>query len=370
MMMDPRIDKLADVLVNYSVAVRPGDRVAIEGTYLAEPLLKAVYVKALKAGGHPFPMIAISGMRELLFKHGSDEQIQHVSEPRKLIMETYDVRISLSSSENTKALSNADPKKSVLFDRAHADLWKTMINRMASGEMRWVGTQFPTNAHAQDAEMSLAEYEEFVFGACLPDLDDPIGYWQRFSARQRKIVDWFKGKRKVRVIAKETDLSMSIEGRVFINCDGHENMPDGEIFTGPVEDSVEGAVSFSYPTDYDGREVTGVHLEFEAGQVVKASATKNEDYLLKTLDTDNGSRRVGEFAIGTNEGITRFTHNTLFDEKIGGTFHLALGASLPESGGKNESAIHWDMVNGMHDGGEIWVDDELIYKDGKFLLTF
>jgi aminopeptidase len=247
---------------------------------------------------------------------------------------------------------------------------KTSLQRSASGELRWVVALYPTNAPAQDAEMSLSEYEDFVYGACMPDMEDPIGYWKRFSIKQQKFVDWMKEKKKIRVTGPETDLSFSIEGREFINCDGKNNMPDGEVFTGPIEDSMQGNVYFSYPAIYDEREVTGVRLWFEKGRVVKASAEKNEKFLLETLDTDEGARRVGEFAIGTNEGVTRFTRQILFDEKINGSFHMALGAGFPESGGCNESAIHWDMVCDLRRGGEILVDDKLLYKNGRFILKF
>ena len=204
----------------------------------------------------------------------------------------------------------------------------------------------------------------------MPDLDDPIGYWQGVSAQQDKIVDWLQGKKRVHVIGKETDLWMSVAGRTFINCDCRNNVPDGEVFTGPVEDSLEGHVYYSYPAIFRGREVTGVRLWFEKGKVVKATAEKNEDYLLAMLDADEGARRVGEFAIGTNDGIQQFTHQILFDEKIGGSFHMALGNGYPETGSVNKSAIHWDMICDLRDGGEIWVDDELLYKNGKFVIDF
>jgi aminopeptidase len=369
-MTDQRIEKLADVLVNYSVAVRPGDKVWINGSSLAEPLLKALYVRVLQAGGFPFVMASLPGAGELLFRYASDEQLQHVPQPLRLLIETYDVRISVLSAENTKSLSNVDPARLVLQNQAYADLMKTFMRRTAAGEFRWVGVLFPTNAYAQDAEMGLSEYEDFVYGACLPDMDDPVGHWRRFAARQQKIVDWLKGRERVRVVGPETDLRLSIAGRSFINCAGTQNMPDGEVFTGPVEDSVEGHVCFSYPAIHEGREVTGIRLWFEGGKVVKASAAKNEEFLLKTLDTDEGARCVGEFAIGTNEGITRFTREILFDEKIGGSFHIALGASYPETGGRNESAIHWDMICDLRDGGEIWVDDVLLYQDGKSVIEF
>ncbi len=369
-MTDIRIEKLADLLVNYSVEVKKGDNVVIVGNTLSEPLVKEVYARVLQAGGNPLLMIQPRGAEEIYYKYASEEQLQHVPPPEKLIVETYDARFVIWGIENTKALTSVDPAMTVLHSRSRLDLMKTSLRREASGELRWVLALYPTNAPAQDAEMSLSEYEDFVYRACMPDMDDPIGYWQRFSARQQKFVDWMEGKKRIHVIAPETDLSLSVEGRKFINCDGKENMPDGEVFTGPVEDSVEGHVCFSYPAIYNGREVNGVRLWFDKGKVVEASAEKNEKFLLETLDTDEGSRYVGEFAIGTNEGITRFTRQTLFDEKISGSFHMALGTSLPESGGCNESAIHWDMVCDLRRGGEIWVDDQLLYKNGKFIRKF
>ncbi len=369
-MTDPRVEKLADVLVNYSVAVRPGDKVLLQGSTVTAPLLKAVYARVLQAGGHPLTMATLPGMDELLFRYATDGQLQHVPEPIKAAIGTYDAYISIRGEENTKSLSTVDPAKMVLRSQAETELMKIFMRRASAGELRWVGTLFPTTAYAQDAELSLTEYEDFVYNACLPDMDDPVGHWRRVSARQNKIVDWLKGKQKIHVIGPETDLHLSIAGRTFINCDAHENMPDGEVFTGPVEDSVEGHVYFSYPAIHQGREVAGVRLWFEGGRVVRASAEKNQDYLLKTLDTDEGTRRVGEFAIGTNEGIKRFTKQILFDEKIGGSFHMALGASYPETGGKNESALHWDMICDMRRGGEIWVDGELLYKDGRFAIDF
>ncbi len=369
-MKDPRVEKLAEVLVGYSLAVKPGDKVYVQGGPAAEPLMTAIYEKILRAGGLPHLLASFPDADEHLLRHGTDEQLAHVPEPVKLMYETYDAGITVLGSPNTKALTGIDPARAVKRQQGRQVIFKTLIRRIAAGELRWSCSLFPTQAHAQDAEMSLSEYEDFVYGACLPDMDDPVGYWKRFSARQQKIVEWFRGKKQVRVTGPDTDLSLRIDDRIFINCDGRENMPDGEVFTGPVEDSVEGRVRFSYPAIYQGREVTGVRLTFEKGKVVEATADKNEDFLNRTLDTDAGSRYVGEFAIGTNEGIRRFTGEILFDEKINGSFHMALGASLPESGGKNESAIHWDMVCDLRDGGRIVVDDELLYENGKFVIPF
>lgn len=369
-MRDERIEKLADLLVNYSVAVKPGDKVAIRTSTLAEPLAKAVYVKVLQAGGLPLMMPTMPGVQELFFQYASDDQLGYVNEVFKHVVTTFDAIITLVADANTKGLSRVDPAKTVKVSQANRDVMNTFMERAARGELRWTLTLFPTDAHAQDAEMSLNEFEDFVYGSILVDANDPVGYWKHFSARQEKIVNWMKGKKHVHVIGDETDLHLSVAGRTFINCDCRCNVPDGEIFTGPVEDSLEGHVKFSYPAIFNGREVEGVHLWFEKGRVVKATADKNEDFLLKTLDTDAGARSVGEFAIGTNEGITRFTREILFDEKIGGSFHMALGASYPETGGRNLSAIHWDMICDLRNGGEIWVDDELFYKNGKFAIEF
>ena len=367
-MADIRVEKLAELLVNYSVAVKSGDKVAIQGESLAEPLHKAIYAKVLQAGGHPFFVITPSGTPEIFYKYASDEQLKHIQPPAKLINDTYDVSIYAGGEENTKALSNIDPARLVMRQQARTEMRKTFLSRSARGEVRWIYVLFPTNAYAQDAEMGLAEYEDFVYAACLGDMNDPVGYWKRFSARQQKAIDWLKGKKSIHVTAPGTDLSLSVAGRTFINCDGHLNMPDGEVFTGPVEDSINGHVYFSYPAIENGHEVTGVRLWFENGKVVKASAEKNENFLLKTLDTDEGARRVGEFAFGTNTGITKFTRQILFDEKIGGSFHMALGSSYPETGGLNSSAIHWDMICDMRQGGEVTVDDQLFYKNGQFTI--
>jgi aminopeptidase len=369
-MSDPRVEKLAQVLVNYSIGVKPESKVIVQGAPIAAPLLKAVVSEVLKAGGFPLALTQLPETQQLVLRQGSDEQIQHIHDPIKLVYETYDASITLLSSVNTKALTTIPAEKMALASQAQSELFGTIMKRTADGDFRWVGTLYPTHAYAQDAEMGLDEYADFVYGACLPDFDDPIGYWRGVEAKQREIVEWLDRKCSLRVEGPEVELEMSIEGRTFVNCCGERNMPDGEIFTGPVEGSVEGHVRFSYPTTYMGRKLEGVHLWFEKGKVVKATADKGEDFLLKTIDTDEGARFVGEFAIGTNKGITRATGNTLFDEKINGSFHMALGRGMPETGSQNASAIHWDMVCDLIDGGRIWADDELIYENGDFVIDF
>jgi aminopeptidase len=373
-MSDPRIDNLAKILVQYSTKIKPGEQVAIESRAVAFPLVRAIFREVLHAGGHPYVLMAGSpsympGLADLdtvLLAEGSDDQLQHVNPFAKMVMEEFDARIVVLSSENTRAWSNLDPSRFAMVTRAHTGVIKIYKERSASGALKWVGTLYPTEAYAQDAEMSLGEFEDYVYGTTYADTDDPIGAWNAIHEMQQVWVDWLAGKKMVQVRGPNIDLELSIEGRSFINSDGTRNMPSGEIFTSPVEHSTSGWARFTYPVAYRGREVDGVEFHFENGRVVKASAKKNEAFLLSMLDTDAGSRYLGEFAIGTNKKINRFIKNILFDEKIGGTIHMAIGFGFPEVGSKNESAIHWDFICDMRDGGQIFVDGELLYDSGEF----
>ena len=367
-MTDPRHVKLASLLVNYCVGVQPGNKVMLSGGHISKPLMLEVYKEVVRVGGHPFPVWNVPEFQEILLKNGNDEQLQHIHEPMKVVIETFDCQIGLWSDDNTRTMSAVDPARQQLYRAARSDLMEVSMKRSATNEFRWVGTMFPTNAHAQEADMSLSDFEDFVYSACYVDKDDPVAEWKKVSAMQQKLVDWLVGKKNVKVEGPNVDLTLSIAGRTFINADGKQNMPSGEIFTGPVEDSCNGWIRYSYPAIVGGREVTGIELQFEEGKVVKATAEKNQDFLISTLDTDEGARYLGEFAIGTNDGIQRFTKSILFDEKIGGTMHMALGAGYPETGSVNKSSVHWDMICDMRDGGKIWVDDELFYDSGKFLL--
>jgi aminopeptidase len=365
-MTDPRVEKLAALLTHYCVSVQPGDRVLIMGSYPAMPLVKATYRQVLRAGGNPMVQMQDDEFQEILYKEASDEQLQFVPEPVKLTSKTFECRIAIRGATNTRLLSAVDPQKQRLRQVALKEVMDIFMQRSAAGDFRWTGTLFPTDAFAQEADMSLSDYEDFVYGACHVDKDDPAAEWLRVSREQQRLVDWLKGKDQVRVQGPNVDLSLSIAGRTFINSDGKRNMPSGEVFTGPVEDSVNGWVRFSYPAIVAGREITGVELTFKEGRVVEATAAKNEGFLLSALDSDEGARYLGEFAVGTNYGIDRFTKNILYDEKIGGTIHMALGAGYPETGSKNKSAIHWDMICDMRDGGQILVDGELFYESGQF----
>lgn len=365
-MKDPRVAKLADILVNYSVKIKPNDWVLVRGDVLALPLLQEIYTLVMKAGGLPTLQLSADGFSEIFFQEANEEQLNWVSPVSTLMYDEMDALIAVSATNNTRALNGVDPDKQRESSRAHAGLMETYMRRSAAKELRWVGTQYPCPAYAQEADMSLSDYEDFVYGATYADHEDPVGEWLKVHDRQEKLIDWLKGKEQVTVKSPNVDLSLSIKDRIFINSDGEHNMPSGEIFTGPVEDSVNGWVNFTYPAIRGGREVEGVRLEFEEGKVVKATAEKNEEYLISQLDSDEGARYLGEWAIGTNYGIQRFTKSILFDEKIGGTFHMAVGSGYPETGSKNKSSIHWDFICDLRVDSEVRVDGELFYKDGEF----
>lgn len=367
-MVDPRVVKWADVLVNYSNSIQPGEWALIQAPVVAMPLVREVYRAVLRAGGYPSVQLSGGGLQEIFYKEANDEQLEWISPFHKMGIEQTDAIFSIWGDENTRALSNIDPAKMAKAQAAQRDVFTLFMKRMAGKEVKWVGTQFPTQAHAQEAEMSLSEYEDFVLRAMLLEEDDPAAAWRAVSEKQQTKVDWLKGRQRVTVKSANCDLSLSIEGRLFDNACGKENMPDGEIYTSPVEESVNGWVRFTYPAIYRGRSVEGVELHFEDGKVVKATAEKNEAFLRSQLEVDRGASYLGEFAIGTNFGIKNYTGEILFDEKIGGTIHVALGAGFPELGGKNESGVHWDMICDMRTGGEIHVDGELFYKDGQFVI--
>jgi aminopeptidase len=375
-MADPRLEKLARVITEYSTQIKPGDRVYITASPVAQPLTLAVIEQVIKRGGLPHMtggsgyhhLDLVPGALELLMKYGTGEQIQYVNPFERIAVNEFDVRIAIKGETNTKALSNVDPQKVALATAARRDLTETMMRRSAEGSLRWVVTLFPTDAAAQDAEMSLREYEDFVYHAGMLDESDPVARWQEFQVRQDKYIAWLKGKKRIQVKGPNCDLTVGITDRIFLNSCGHRNFPDGEIFTGPEETITEGWVKFTYPAVYQQREVLGVQLEFKQGRVVKAAAERGQDFLLSVIDTDAGSRTLGEFAIGTNNYIQKFTRNILFDEKIGGSIHMALGAAYPDTGGVNKSGVHWDLICDTRDGTEITADGVPFYRNGEFLI--
>lgn len=368
-MTDPRVDKLADILVNYSIKVKPRDWVAVMANVQALPLARAVIKHVLRAGGQPTHFLADDEIDEVVFREASDEQLQWISPIEKSIIEDADAFISLRATSNTRTMTGVDPKRQQVRQLARRDLITKYMERVSQGNLRWVGTQYPCPALAQEADMSLQEYEDFVYKATYADQTDPISCWQAVYDKQQFWVDWLKGKKEITVRGPDIDLKVNIEGRTFINDHGLHNMPAGEIFTSPVENSATGWVKFNYPAIRGGRAVEGVEFTFEEGKVVQAKATKNEAYLLSQLDSDEGARYLGEFAIGTNYAIDRFTRSILYDEKIGGTVHMAIGFGFPEVGGQNRSTVHWDFICDMKTDSEILVDGELFYKNGAFVVT-
>ncbi len=366
-MADARIERLADVLVGYSVDVQPGELVTIEAPLAAKPLVVELYRAVLRAGGHPLPRVKLARASELFYAGARDEQFDWLSPHFRSANEAADARIIVEADENTKALSGVDPAVQARVSRARMESRNRYLERAAAGELKWVLTAFPTEAHAQDADMSLAEYEDFVYGAGKLFDDDPVASWRAFADHAFAAKRFLEGVRELRVVAEGTDLTLAVEGRTWEPSIGKENCPDGEVFTAPHETRVDGVVRFTFPAVYQGREVQDVELRFERGEVVGASASHGLDFLRAMIAMDDGSKRLGEFAFGLNDGIDRFTRNILFDEKIGGTVHLALGTAYPETGGLNRSGLHWDIICDLRSGSEVYADGELVYRDGKFL---
>lgn len=365
-MADRRVAKLAQVLVRYSTEVKPGELCSIEGESPAEALVEALYEEVLRAGAHPVVLMAPERAQAAFFALASEAQLDHVSPVARQLAEQADVRIRVLSSANPRELSEVDPERQVRRQRAASELMERIMTRSAAGEMRWAVCQYPTAGYAGEAEMSLAAYEDFLYRACLCDEDDPVAAWSAQAREVNRLAQWIEGREEVHISAPGTDLRLSVAGRRFIAADGRRNMPDGEFFTGPVEDSAEGEIAFQLPTNFGGREVAGVRLRFHEGLVVDACAERGEELLHRMLDSDAGARRLGELGIGTNFSIHRGTRSILFDEKIGGTVHLALGRSYPETGGVNESSLHWDLICDLREGGTITADGAELQRDGAF----
>ena len=365
-MVDERIEKLAQLSVHYSVNVKPREKVLIQGTEQALPLINELYKECLLADAYPTVMPNLD-VQYTFYKYAKEHQLKFVSPLEKFMLENIDVSIGIFCEPNPKGLSNIDPNRIRMRTASRKELAGIFFKRVAEGKLRWTGLPHPIDSQAQEASMSLEEYEDFVYSSCLVDREDPITEWKKVYQQQQKICDFLNQASEIHIIGEDTDLTFNVKGRKWINCSGKENMPDGEVFTGPIEDSVNGTIRFTFPGIVSGREVEDIKLSFKDGKVVKASAAKGDELLQQLLKVE-GTERVGETAIGTNYGITKFTKSMLFDEKMGGTIHMALGNSYPESGGKNESAIHWDILKDMKKDGEIYADDKLFYKNGKFLI--
>lgn len=358
--MDTRIRNHAGLLVRYCVDAKARETIGVEGGSLAEPLVRAVYEEVLRCGGFPALKLQPEGCGEAVYERGKGHHFTTEWPFDMAYARCVAKSIGIHAQANTRALSAVDPKRQSQMAKSSRRVWMLLRRKP------WVLTVHPTQAYAQDAEMSLGEYEDFVYGAMFCDDADPAGRWEELGRLQRRLAARLRRARQVRIVGPDTDLTLSVEGRTFLSSDGRQNMPSGEIYTSPVETSAEGHIRFDFPACRGGREVHDVRLVFRGGKVVEAAAAKNQDYLLAMLDTDPGARRLGELGIGTNERIQRFTRHILFDEKIGGTIHLALGRGFEKAGGRNRSAVHWDMIKDLRRGGAVYVDGKVLQKDGRF----
>ncbi|MFX1477222.1 MAG: aminopeptidase [Promethearchaeota archaeon] len=363
-------EKLAKLVVNYSLNIKKGERVIITSPTIAEELIRALYIEILKVGAHPRLEIGIDGIDILFYKHASEEQLLYLDNATKLIYKEVDCYIGISAPSNTKRMSLIDSKKIAKHQGSEEQkkFWKMISDREINGEFRWVSLPFPCNSFAQDASMDLFSYTDFVNKSIFLDNENPIQEWKNLEKSLQKYVNYLNKFDKIQVLGEDTDLEFSVKGRKWLSSCGHINLPDGEIYTGPIEYSVNGRIRFTYPGIYSGKEIENVYLEFKDGIVTSASAQKGEELLSEILKIENADK-LGEFAIGTNYSITQFTKNIIFDEKIGGTLHCALGDGFKITGSQNESAIHWDLLKDMKKpGSKILADGEVIYNEGKFVI--
>jgi aminopeptidase len=365
-MVDSRVEKLAKLCVHYSVAVKPKEKVVIQGSELAFPLINEIFRECLLSDAYPYVKPELD-VAYTFYRHAKEHQLRFVSPFDKFMDENMDVQIRIECQPNPKRLTNIDPSKIQLRRASGRESSEILTKRSLEGKFRSVILPYPINAEAQEAAVSLEEYEDFVYISCLVDKENPVAEWKKVHEQQERVCHFLNQIDEMHVLGEDTDLTFSVKGRKWINCSGKENMPDGEVFTGPIEDSANGVVRFTLPGIFSGREVEDIKLTFRDGKVVEASAAKGNEFLQSILRID-GADRIGEAAVGTNYGITKFTKNMLFDEKIGGTIHIALGTSFPETGGLNESAVHWDILKDMKKDGEIYADGKLFYKNGKFVI--
>ncbi|NHJ32747.1 MAG: aminopeptidase [Asgard group archaeon] len=362
-------EKLAKLVVQYSLNIQKGDLVTIRGAANAEDLIREIYRETIKAGGHIVRMsIGFAGFREIFFKHASEEQIKYVDDIEYDLIKKVTKSVNVFSSYNTRSLTNVNPELLTMQREATKELNAIYMKRSAEGSLDWVICPYPNLSMAQEANMGIEEYREFVYKSLALDKPDPVKHWKNVEKEQDEIIKILDKGKEFRIIGEDTDLTLGIEGRKWINCCGDFNLPDGEVFTAPIENAVNGTIRFTYPGIYMGKEVENIWLKFKDGQVVDYGAVKGKEVLEKVLELEN-AKILGELAVGTNYGIQRFTKNMLFDEKIGGTVHLALGSGYPESGSKNVSPIHWDILKDMKSKDSIiLLDGEEIYKAGKWLI--
>lgn len=366
--MDDRVVRQARLLVDYSAGVGEGETVAIHSTTLGAPLVEAVFQRVLERGGHPTPQLDLPRAEEIFLRLASEAQLRRAPFFLEVGLDYFDHIIIIQAPENTRHASSTDPRRQAVMADARRSLMAKYMQKMMRPERAVTITLHPTPALAQDAAMSLVDYEDFVYRACLLDGPDPLAHWRSVGERQQRIADWLAPRSTLHLRGPSVDLTVRVAGRTWMSDDGRKNFPGGEVFTSPVEDGTEGQVRFSYPALHQGREIRDVRLTFERGKVVGAEAAAGQAFLEEVLALDEGARRLGEFAIGTNPGVTRFTGNVLFDEKIGGTCHMAVGRGFANLGSRNESAIHIDMVCDLKTDSQITADGEVFYRNGGFTI--
>lgn len=356
-MRDPRVRRLAEVLVDYSTQVQKGDVVLITSSgFESLPLVKELHALCAARGAKYVEYsFRLPELDRYFYNHAGEEQLAYFPQHKLDFMQQVNVFISIGAAENSMVMAQANQANMIAYARVVKPITDWRVK-----QTRWVITRYPTHGAAQEAKMSLEEYEDYLFAACCID-------WYAESRKQERLKRLMDSAEQVRIKAADTDLRFSIKGLNGIKCDGRFNIPDGEVFTAPVRDSAEGHITYNCPTIYQGKEFNQVRLEFSQGKIVKATAPAMDEALNKILDTDPGARYIGEFAIGVNPGIRVPMRNILFDEKIFGSIHFTPGQCYDECSNGNQSAVHWDMVKVLKGDGEIWFDEALIQKDGLFV---
>ncbi len=359
------IEKYASLLVGYSLAIKPGDKLFIRSTQLATPLVKEIYKQALQKGAYVEMDLAFQNKSQIFFSNATDEVIKYVSPLDKFRMETFDAYLHIRAPYPPSEASRSFPDKEDSRRKAMEEINEIYFRRTGSGELKRSLCQYPTQASSDIAGMTIEEYENFVYSACKLDMDDPIKGWLKVRENQSRIVDYLNQTETIQYIGKNIDITFSCKGRIWINSDGMTNMPSGEVYTAPVDDSANGWVRFSYPSYFQGNRFDHIELTFKDGLVESWKSDNNQEELDRIFSIP-GARRLGEAAIGMNYSITRTTGNILFDEKIGGSIHLAVGQAYKQCNGINNSAIHWDMITDMQEDGRIIADGVMIYENGQF----
>jgi aminopeptidase len=365
--MSDILEKYAQLLIHYSVSIEPGQKLFVQSTTLAEPLIREIYKVALKAGAIVLVSTEFRDQQLILAELGNEEQLSYVDPLYALAMKDFDAYIHIKAPFYNINPRNAPAEQQKIYSQARAPYLQHYRERTANLSMKRNLCEYPTQANAQNAGMTVEEYSNFIFDACCLYEDNPMEKWKELSRSQQGIVDFLNKRDKIQYKGEGIDISFSVKDRIWINSDGKTNMPSGEVYTAAIEESINGTIHFSYPSIYMGQEVEGITLWVKDGYIEKWEAKKGKELLDKILNID-GARYFGEVAIGTNKRIQRTVKNILFDEKIGGTVHMAVGQTYYQCGGKNKSSIHWDMIADMKNGGEIFADGEKIYDSGKFLI--